>query len=54
MSGRQKQPVELLKAVMSFGTLFMTAEGDLPSAASEEVSRPYGLWRSFTPLVCQH
>lgn len=29
MSGRQKQPVELLNAVMVFGTLFMIAEADL-------------------------
>lgn len=54
MSGRQKQPVELLKAVMGFGTFFMTAEGDLRCAASETVTRTYGLWHSFTPIVCQH
>lgn len=29
MSGRQKQPVELLNAVMVFETLFMIAEADL-------------------------
>lgn len=54
MSGRQKQPVELLKAVIGFGTLFMIAEGDLPCAGSENVTRPYTLWRPFTPIVCQH
>lgn len=43
MSVRQKQPVEVLKAGMVFGTLFMIAEGDLACAASGKVTRPYAL-----------
>lgn len=45
MSGRQKQPVELLKAVMVFGTLFMIAEGDLPVLLlkKEPDLLPYGI-----------
>lgn len=37
MSGRQKQPLELLKAVIVLGTWFMIAEGDLPCAGSEKL-----------------